>query len=153
MLREYFIGAIYLLVFVAFAIGISHRELKGAITVGAGVVVICAILLPLVDILRDLDVDSALDGILSDIDYDGTDSAIELAFEEGIAEYLATEHGVDKACVEVRVDGFDIATLKARRVYVDLSGRACLLDPKVVADEVARHFTDGGECEVAIRLG
>ena len=153
LLREYFIGVVYLLVFVAFALGITHRDLKSVTAVGAGTLVICAILLPLVGILRDFDTDSVLDGILSGVDYDATDSAIELAFENGIAEYVASEYAVSRECVSVRADGFDIASLKARRVYVDLSGKGCLLDPKRVEEEVARQFTDGGECEVAIRLG
>ena len=114
MLREYFIGAVYLAVFVALLLGISHPSLKSIAALGAGVLIICAILLPLVDIFATFNADDVLDGMLNDMNYDATDSAIELAFESGISEYLMDLYELDDGCVSVRVDGFDIPSILCR---------------------------------------
>ena len=114
---------------------------------------ICAVLLPLVDIIRDFDIEKSIDSIFDGIDYDAPDSAIELAFEEGVAEYISAEYGVAASNVEVHADGFDIATLKAVRIYVTLSGKAIVLDYKRIEKEVKAQFTLDGECEVSLSLG
>ena len=73
------------------------------------------------------------------MDYDGaTDSSIELAFENGIAEYIAEEYAVDTSAVLVNVDGFDMASLRAERIYVTLSGEAILLDYKKIEKELTK---------------
>ena len=82
-----------------------------------------------------------------------SDSAIELAFEDGIAEYIADEYGVSRDNVAVFVDGFDMGSLTAERIYVTLSGRAALIDCKSVEKRLCDEFTRGGECEVTLKLG
>jgi hypothetical protein len=153
LLREYFIGIIGLCVFFSLVVGASHPRAALSVRFGAGILAICAFLLPLVDIIANLDIDKTLDGIFDDVDYNATDSAIELAFEDGIAQYLAHEHGVERECISVRVDGFDISSLCAERIYVTLSGRAALLDYKSIEAELVERFTHSGECEVSIGLG
>ena len=88
MLKEYFIGVITLTLFVAVAFGVSHPRLRNAVSFGGGVLLVCGILLPIVDILQNFDVDKSLDDIFDGIDFDATDSAIELAFENGVAEHI-----------------------------------------------------------------
>lgn len=153
MLREYFISVISVATVIALALGIAHPKLKGATVFGSGALMICAVLLPLVDIIRDFDIEKSIDGIFDGIDYDAPDSAIELAFEEGVAEYISAEYGVAASNVEVHADGFDIATLKAVRIYVTLSGEAIVLDYKRIEKEVKAQFTLDGECEVSLSLG
>lgn len=153
MLREYFIGVISVATVITLALGIAHPKLKSATVFGSGALMICSILLPLVDIIRDFDIEKSIDGIFDGVDYDATDSAIELAFEEGVAEYISTEYGVSVSNVEVHADGFDIAILKAARIYVTLSGDAIVLDYKRIEEEVKAQFTLGGECEVSLSLG
>ena len=153
MLRDYFIGVLGVALIVSVLLSVLHPRLAAVTRFGAGVLMISVVLLPLVDIIGDLDIDSALNGLLTNIDYDATDSAIELAFEDGVAEYVSKSYGVDKACVIVNADGFDISTLTAERIYVTLSGKGLLLDYKRIEAEVADEFTHGGECEVSFGVG
>ena len=153
MLREYFIGVVGITVFMSFALGIAYPRMMTSMRLGAGVLLICAVMLPLVDIIGDLNSNDELGDIFCNMDYETTDSAIELAFEEGIRGYLAEKYKVDAECIGVRADGFDISTLSAERIYVTLSGRAALLDYKRIEAEVAEHFTTAGECEVSIGIG
>lgn len=153
MLKEYFIGVITLTLFVAVAFGVSHPRLRNAVSFGGGVLLVCSVSLPIVDILRDFEVDKTLDGIFDGIDFDATDSAIELAFERGVAEYIANSYGIPCECVSVRADGFDIGSLTAERIYVTLSGKGALLDYKRIEKEVGEEFTPTGYCEVYISFG
>ena len=138
--------------FAAILLGIAHPKLKGATSYSIGVLMICVILLPLVDIIRDFDTKSMFDSINMDLEYDITDDMIEASFEEGISEYIAQKYGVDKSCVSVMADGFDMERLRAERIYVTLSGRAVFLDYKKIEDEVRSEFTNGGECEVSLKI-
>ena len=153
MLKEYFIGVITLTLFVAVAFGVSHPRLRNAVSFGGGVLLVCGILLPIVDILQNFDVDKSLDDIFDGIDFDATDSAIELAFENGVAEHIANSYGIPCECVSVRADGFDIASLTAERIYVTLSGKGTLLGYKRVEKDVGAEFAPRGYCEVYISFG
>ncbi len=154
MLSGYFSTVITVCVFITVALGLSHPRFKGAVGFGAGILVICVVLLPLVDIFRDFDINEPLDGIIADMKQEGAaDDAIELAFERGIAEYIAAEHDVDVGCVVVNADGFDMESLTAERIYVTLSGEAIYLDYKKIQNEISGRFTQGGECEVSLSVG
>lgn len=151
---EYFGGMIALCMFISVALGVAHPRLKKSVSFGAGVLIICAIMLPLVDILRDFNTDDALSNLLDNIDYDdATDSAIELAFECGVGEYIALKYGVKQEFVLVNADGFDMESLRAERIYVTLLSDAAFLDYKRIEDEICEEFTLNGECEVSIKLG
>lgn len=153
MLREYFKETLTLCVFISVALGVAHPRLKKTVSFSAGILIICSIMLPIVDILCSFDADKTFDKILADMDYDGaTDNSIELAFENGIAEYIAEEYAVDTSAVLVNVDGFDMASLRAERIYVTLSGEAILLDYKKIEKEICEMFTKMGECEVSINV-
>lgn len=153
MLKEYFVGAIALSLLIALTTGIAHPRLRSAVSFGGGVLLTCGILLPIVDILRDFDADKTFDGIFDSIDFDATDSAIELAFEDGVAEYIADSYSVSRECISVRADGFDIGSLTAERIYVTLSGKGALLDYKRIEKEVGEEFAPTGYCEVYISFG
>ena len=154
MLREYFIGVFSLGIFIAVALGVSHLKLKGSVTFGAGILLISAILLPLVDIIKDNSIDNMLNNMMHEIEYEGkTDDVIELAFEEGVAEYIAEKYSVSGECVSVNADGFSLEKLKAQRIYVNLSIKAATVDYKRIEREIAEEFTLGGECEVSICIG
>ena len=153
LLREYFEEALALCVFVSVALGVAHPRLKQAVRFSAGILIICSIMLPLVDIFRSFDADETLEGIFTDMNYIGaTDSSIELAFETGIAEYIAEKYAVDLGSVLVNADGFDMAVLRAERIYITLSGEAILLDYKKIEKEICEAFTKMGECEVSINV-
>ena len=153
MLREYFKETLTLCVFISVALGVAHPRLKKTVSFSAGILIICSIMLPIVDILRSFDADKTFDKFLADMDYDGaTDSSIELAFESGIAEYIAEKYTVNTDDVLVNVDGFDMGSLRADRIYVTLSGGAILLDYKRIEKEICERFTKGGECEVSINV-
>ncbi len=153
MLEEYFVSLISFSVLASLLLAVSHRMLRGATAFGFGIVVLCVVMLPLVDIIRDFDMDDLFNEVLGDIDYDATDSAIELAFEDGVAEYVSREYGAKRECVSVNADGFDVSSLTARRIYVTLSGSATLLDYKRIEKEIGETFAPGGECEVSLSIG
>ena len=153
MLKEYFVGAITLSLLIALTVGVAHPRLRNAVLFGGGVLLVCGILLPIIDILRDFDADKTLDGIFDSIDFDATDSAIELAFEDGVAEYIADSYGIPYECVSVRADGFDIGSLTAERIYVTLSGKGALFDYKRIENDIGEEFSPSGYCEVYISFG
>ena len=153
MLEGYFVSVLYVSLIGVILLSLTHQRVRGVTSFGVRAVMICAILLPLVDIIRDFDADSLLNEVLGDIDYTVGDSAIELAFEDGVADYVAQSYGVARECVTVMVDGFDIGSLSAERIYVTLYGRAALIDYKRVEKEVRETFAPSGECEVSISLG
>lgn len=154
MLKGYFEGVLSVTVFLALALGMSHIRARGITSFAAGVLLICAILLPLVDIFNDFNVDSYLDDLLKNTEYDNvTDDMIEEAFEKGVSEYIADEYGVDGELVLVMADGFDMESLTAQRIYVTLCKQAATLDYKKIEEDVSRLFTSGGECEVSLKIG
>jgi hypothetical protein len=143
-----------LCLFLAVAQGVAHPRFASITNFGAGVLVICAIMLPLVDIIRDFDANDFYDKILDDVEFTGaTDSSIELAFEEGIADYVSGRWGIDRDYVRVSVDGFDMESLTAERIYVTLSGKGLLVDYKRIEEALVPEFTRDGECEVSLDLG
>lgn len=153
MLREYFKDALILCVFISVALAVAHPRFKKAVSFSAGILIVCIIMLPLVDIIRDLDIDATFYNFFADVDCDGaTDSSIELAFEGGIAKYIAEKYAVNTDDILVNADGFDMGSLRADRIYVTLSGGAILLDYKRIEKEICERFTKGGECEVSINV-
>jgi hypothetical protein len=111
-------------------------------------------MLPLVDIIRDFDIDDSFEKMLDEFELDGmTDSAIEDAFEDGIAQYVSDRWGVDRECIVVNVDGFDMESLTAQRIYVTLAGMGALVDYKRIEEALIEKFTRDGECEVSLKIG
>ena len=153
LLEAYFCGIIILCAFVALAVGISHPRLRGAVNVGAGILILSAILLPLVDIIEDIGVKARDIEYTYNTEAELSDDTIEEAFELGIGEYISSKYGVDKSLVAVMVDGFELSSMRAERIYVTLSGAAAMLDYKAIEAELGRDFTKGGECEVSIKIG
>ena len=153
MLKVYFTDVMYLSIFIALAVGISHPRLRKSTSFGAGVLFICIILLPLVDIIRDIDVKINTEDYLENIDTGFTDDALETAFEEGIREYISSGYHVDKELVTVMADGFDLEYMRAERIYVTLCGKAATLDYKRIESVIEKEFTNEGKCEVSLRLG
>lgn len=153
MLKEYFSELLYVCTFFTVALTLSHKRTKGAVKLAVGVLMMCVILLPLVDIIRGFSLDDYLSKLYDEMEYEGNDESVELAFEMGIAAYIAEEYGVSSECVIVGVDGFDMEYLTAERIYVTLSKEAIYLDYKRIESDVGEKFTKGGECEVSLRIG
>ena len=145
MYEGYFEGILILSSLFAMASGLVHPRLKNATAFGMGVLLFCSIMLPLVDIISDINGDSLFNELELDIDYNATDDMIEEAFERGISEYVADKYAVDVKLVSVKADGFDMEKMRADRIYVTLSGKAALLDFKKIEDEICQEFTSGGE--------
>ena len=154
LLKEYFSVAVGICVFIAVASALCHAKMKTATAFGAGVLVICAVILPLRDLSLNVDAEEILDKFGAEFEYgEKTDGAIELAFEDGIAEYVAAKYGVGKTCVFVAADGFDMERLRAERIYVTLSEDGTRLDYRKIEDDIRDRFTNGGECEVTLNVG
>ena len=153
MLKLYFTDVVYLSAFIALAVGASHPRMKKSTEFSAGLLLICIILLPLVNIIKDIDVRINTEDYLGNIEAEVTDDALELAFEEGIREYISGEYRVDRELITVMADGFDLECMRAEKIYVTLSGKAALVDYKRIEKEVEKEFTKSGECEVSVKLG
>lgn len=153
MLKEYLVGILSACTFFAVLSGVAHRKFNAATRFGVGILMICVIMLPLVDIFANFDAYSALEELIGDVGYDSTDSMIELAFEDGVRRHLADKYSVDPECISVRADGFDMEKLKAHRIYVSLSGEAVYLDYHRIERHVEDEFTEGGKCEVSLNFG
>ena len=154
MLDSYFGGIMTLCLFLAVGAGVAHPKFRSATNLGAGVLIICSIMLPLVDIIRDFDMDNSFEKMLDELEYSGmTDGAIELAFEDGIAEYVSDRWKIDKDSVTVNADGFDMESLTAERIYVTLGGKGAWVDYKRIEEVLIEEFTRDGECEVSLRIG
>lgn len=153
MLEENFIYLLSMCASVSVALSISHKRTRSAVMFGVGILIIAAVLTPLVDIFSAFSVSDYLDEIYEYMDYEEkNDSAIELAFEDGIAKFVSDKYGVPYECVSVFADDFDLESLKAGRIYVTLSGKAIYLDYKSIESELCEKFTHGGECEVSLRI-
>ena len=153
MLDEYLEGMLFLSAIISLSLSIVHPRLRNVTSFAAGILTTCALLLPLVDIIRDIDINSVMQEYEIDIEYDKSDEVIEQSFEDGIATYISEKYATDKDLVSVRADGFDMGSVRAQRIYVTLSGRAAMLDYKKIEEDVCRQFTNGGECEVSIKIG
>lgn len=153
MLREYFYGIMTLSVFMAIALGVAHPKMKTYVSFGSGILIICAILLPLVDIIKGYNIKFEIDNLMDDLSSESMYDAMEVAFEEGIGRYISEKYGVSESSVSVMTDGFDLETVRAERIYVTLCDKAAFLDYKRIEEEIAREFTNGGECEVTVKLG
>lgn len=153
MVKEYFSGVMILAIFVALSLGVAHPRLRSAVSLGAGVVLICAILLPLIDIIKGYEVNFDMDEYMNSIGADSNYDVIETAFEDGVRQYIVEKYGVPGDSVTVTCDGFRLERVRAERIYVTLRGEGVTLDCKRLEEQIAREFTDGGECEVMIRFG
>lgn len=153
MLKEYFSEVMIFAGLAALALGVAHPRLRSATSLGAGVLLICAILLPLVDIIKGYEVNFDMDEYINSANGNVNYNAVEEAFEDGIRRYIAESFGISQDSVTVEVDGFDLERIRAERIYVTLSGEGATLDYKKIEEMIEREFTDKGECEVSIRLG
>lgn len=139
--------------FIALALGVAHPRLKSAASFGAGILLICAILLPLVDIINGYEEKFDMEEYMNTVENEGGFNAVEAAFEAGIRQYITDKYGVDPGSVTVTSDGFDLERIRAERIYVTLSGDAVTVDIKRLRKDIEGEFTDGGECEVSVRIG
>ena len=153
MLREYIIRLLIIATFVAFATAVAHPGLRQATGFATGILVICAIMLPLVDIIKDINLNFDVDEYLGSTKNEQPEDVIKVAFEDGIREYISVEYGVDESLVIVLADGFDMSKMRAERIYVTLMGKAALLDYKRIEEMIEREFTNNGECEVSVKIG
>lgn len=148
MVSEYAISVVRFLVLAGMLISLSHIKTKQSVSFAIGVLIVSAIMLPLVDILR------SNEPIFPEVDVSGNveinDASIEVAYVDGIEKYVADRLGVPLTDVEVRIDGFDISTMLAERIYVTLSGDAIYCDYRALREEIGREFTKEGRCEVRI---
>lgn len=154
MFKEYFVSSLSVIAIAAAASVLSHSKMRKISKCALGLIVICVIMLPLVDIFKDNDLFFDFDYSFDDLENsDMNDEEIERAFEVGIERYIAEKYDVDISLIHVSVDGFDISKMKAERIYVALSGRAMNIDYRRLEDVLRENFTDGGECEVELDVG
>jgi len=88
----------------------------------------------------------------SDIEhYEGEyERTLEEAFCFGISGAVSEEFSLDKDNIEVSASGFDVQNMKAKKVYVRLSGYAAMADSRRIEDYL--NSLDIGDCEVSISI-
>lgn len=150
MLKEYFGVTVRVLTVAALALTLMHKKMDKVTRMAIGIVVICAIMSPFVDIIRENGLDFDWESELDYMDGEVNDEAIELAFEEGIGAYICDLYGISASCVKVNVDGLDMSKMRAERIYVTLLSEGMLVDYRALEYELIEEFTDGGECEVRL---
>ena len=151
MLKDYVTALIKSSAVIAAALEITHPRAKKITRIAAGMILICIIMLPIVDIIENNGIDFNLNFDFGQPDYENmTDEAIEAAFERGIEKYIADKYKIDPSLVTVKADKFNLEAMKAERIYVTLSGEGILHDYRALEDIIAKEFTCNGECEVKL---
>lgn len=151
MLKDYATALIKSSAVIAAAIEIAHPRAKKITRIAAGMILICVIMLPIVDIIKDNGINFNPSFNSGESDYENmTDEAIEAAFECGIEKYIADKYKIDQSLVTVKADKFDLEAMKAERIYVTLSGKGILHDYRALEDIIEKEFTCNGECEVKL---
>lgn len=154
MLEGYILGTLKIFSFAAIALNLVHPRQGKATRFVIGVVLISAIMLPIVDIVDENDrflINDSFWESLGDNEVD--DATVKEFFERGIEEYIANECGVAKESVRVSADGFDIASLKAARIYVSISSGGAFVDYRALEDKLEKEFTNGGDCRIELLVG
>ena len=154
MLEGYILGTLKIFTFVAIALNLVHPRQGKATRLVLGIVLISVIMLPIVNIIGKSDEFVMNDSFWNSLgDNKVDDATVEEFFERGIEEYIASECGVAKENVRVRADGFDIASLKATRIYVSISSGGAFVDYRALEDKLEREFTNGGDCRIELLVG
>lgn len=151
MLEEYGISVLKLAVFFAIALNFAHPRQNKTIKLSVGIVMICAIMLPFIDIINEKTLKIG-DFDLVDREEAQGEGLIKGFFEDAVKEYISQTCGIDKSDVSVSVGGFDIATMKAKSLRVTLSGKCMTVDYRRLEVELAKEFTEEGRCEVEIGI-
>lgn len=151
MLGEYIVSVIKIVTLGAVMLSLSHVKMKKSASLVMGVVISAAILLPLVDLIKDNEVDLPTFDDYETLDV--RDDTVESAYENGLKEYIASDLGVDIDCVDVFVDEFDFSSMRAGRIYVTLRGAAIYADYRRLEEKIQKEFTNNGKCEVKIVVG
>ncbi len=118
-----------------------------------GIVTLYVIVAPIAAEAKSFDVEKWLSGI--EISAEQTtpegNSVIEDAFAEGICCAVAEKFQLDQGDIGVRLTGFDMEKMYAKKIKIRLSGRAALADYKAV-ERYIKSF-NLGECDVEIEIG
>ncbi len=151
MLKEYATALIKSSLIIAAALEIAHSRMKKSSRLAAGLILICIIMLPIIDIIADNGLDFSFDYDFIQDDYDNmSDEAIEASFEKGIEKYIAEKCGIAPSDVKVNADKFSLEDMRAERIYVTLSGKGIFSDYKALEELIEKEFTQGGDCEVRL---
>lgn len=152
MLNKYALNALKFLVFIGIALNVIHPKQIRITRLTLGVIVLSAVMLPFVDIMDKNKVFDAFTPTVSDEESMG-DDMIERLYEDAIKEYVAQLCKIDNADVKVTVDGLDVSSMKAKRIYVSLSGKGITVDYRNLETRLANEFTNGGDCKVELDIG
>lgn len=137
---------------VSLALHITHEQMRSATRVALGLVLILAVAAPVADLVGGLsDIDLKIPNLSEGEENSAYEEVAESAFADGICKAIEDEFGISSGFIEVGFDGFDFEKLEAERIYVTLTGRGALGDPRAVREYVENNF--GGKCVVEIEIG
>ena len=126
-----------------------------AVKFSASVLIIYTAIAPFMDFVNDvydLDFDAYFEEIKNESSQGNSEylKVSEEAFKEGICKLLVTKYGIKRENVAVFVFGFDFEKMKAEKINVILSGKACTADFRGMEEYL--NGLSLGKCEVQIDI-
>ncbi len=153
LLKEYVLSSVTVALFSSVMLSLSHKKNNKTAACCVGVIIISAIMLPFVDIIKEVDLKGDLEFEAEpSIDVTG-EEALRTSFEAGISRYVAEHYNAPVNSIKVNADGFSVESMRAESIYITLDGKGMLLDYRRIEEDVAKQFTSGGACEVELNVG
>ncbi len=72
------------------------------------------------------------------------------AFAEGVCRLIAEEYSLSEKNLSVKIEGFEIKSMTAKKIYVTLYGKAAFIDPRAVEKFINNY--EIGECYAEIGI-
>ena len=152
-MKEYVISVVAVSLLSALAIfmsygGGSERAVRAAVSV----ILIYTVCMPVIDLISDFSAEDLRFEFSEDTAAGESEyiAVAKEAFTEGVKKFICEEFNLNVGEVSVAVRDFDFEKMKARRIYVLLSGRAALADCSRIENAVMGAAL--GECEVDIKI-
>ena len=147
-MSEYLVSLTVMGALISLSLALAYRD-DGALKVALTVLLLYVFTVPLIGAVRDLDLNiPTLDYGYSE--YEGQLEDVSCAaYENGIRAYIADKYNLDLADISVKADGYDVATVTAKRVSVILSGGARLADYRAIEEGLKKNGFDSCEVKIA----
>ena len=139
-------------VIVAVATVVIHPKQMAVSRFALGLVLVCTIMLPIVDIIKEnkTNLDNLPELVVPESNV--SEDVISAAMERGLKEYISEIVGVAPVGISVSVVGIDTSSMKAEEIYVTLPRECVYTDYRALETRLANEFTNGGVCEVELDI-
>ena len=152
-LNDYF--ALMLLICLAAGLfgAILHEHARDISILAIGAVFLSSLVSPLFSVISEIGEIPTLPET-APLPVGGISDAIEVAFAEGIREFISSEWGVPPDEIDVVISRFSAYDARAGELSVTLTGTGAFVDTRSMRDALASEFlVEGGKCTVVIDFG